>query len=106
MSMNKPTLGRPVAHANIVKEPAEQNPAYTDWKALGLDFKSPFDILYKPMAIPDSAVKAAPKKPRQTTREKVLASLREKGESHFNTPIMTRAECDRTTAIAGKVGFA
>lgn len=75
----------------------------TDWKALGLPDHSPFDILSRPRA--EINTKAAPKKrgpkPR-TALQKVLGSLRDPGDSsRFNTPIMTRAESDRTLAIQG-----
>lgn len=52
----------------------------TDWKALGLDFLSPFEILGRPRAqLADP--KPRRKKPRMTSRDKTLASLRERGEA-------------------------
>jgi hypothetical protein len=52
----------------------------TDWKALGLDFRSPFDILGRPRVQP-AEPKPRRRKPRMTSRDKTLASLREKGEA-------------------------
>lgn len=52
----------------------------TDWKALGLDFLSPFDILRRPRATTPAGCAPRPKKPRKTSLEKTLASLRERGE--------------------------
>lgn len=73
-----------------------------DWQALGLPDHSPFAILARPRAQAPAPVAPKPKKHRPTRREKVLASLREPGETNFNVPIMTRAESDRTLAIAGR----
>lgn len=86
---------------------ADRDPsAYTsDFEALGLPDHSPFDILSRPRALPSTSAQPPMKrgpKHRQTTREKVLASLREPGETNFNVPIMTRAESDRTLAIGGR----
>jgi len=85
---------------------ADRDPsAYTsDFEALGLPDRSPFDILSRPRA--EINTKAAPKKrgpkPR-TALQKVLGSLRDPGDSsRFNTPIMTRAESDLTLAIGGR----
>lgn len=70
----------------------------SDWKRIGLDFKSPFDILDKPRAEP------APPKPKKkkarTQKERVMASLEDLPKTnHFNTDIMTREESDRTISI-------
>lgn len=79
----------------------EQNPAHTDWKALGLDFHSPFAILSQPRA-PIKEAPPKPKKVRKTMQERVIASLEDPKPGHFNTDIPTRAESDRTLAIAGR----
>ena len=74
----------------------------TDWKAIGLDFHSPFEILSRPRA-PIKEAPPKPKKVRKTMQERVIASLQDlPNPSHFNTDIMTRAESDRTMAIAGR----
>lgn len=73
-----------------------------DFAALGLPDHSPFAILSRPRAQSPAPVEPKPKKPRQTIQQKVLASLREPGETNFNVPIMTRAESDRTLAIQGR----
>jgi hypothetical protein len=68
----------------------------TDFKALGLDFASPFDICYKPR----SEIKAPkPKKPAKTMQERVIASLEDPKPGHFNTDIPSREESDKTLAI-------
>lgn len=83
-----------------------QDPAQTDWQAIGLPDHSPFDILSRPRAVPNSKAKAPRKRgPRKTRLQKVLATLDNKGNTAFNTPIMSREESDRTNAIAGR-GFA
>lgn len=101
MSTFSTTGGRPTMHAGLDRLQADQNPAYTDFAALGLPDHSPFAILSRPRA-ELKETPAKPKKIRPTQREKVLASLREPGETNFNTPIMTRAESDRTLAIQGR----
>jgi len=75
----------------------------SDWKALGLLDKSPFDILSRPRAEikPSMAPKKRGPKQKRTQIERVLASLEDK-PNHFAVPIMTRAESDRTSAIAGR----
>lgn len=74
------------------------NEAFTsNWKALGLDFRSPFDILNRPRATP-----RPPKvrKPAKSQRERVIASLEDLPRpSHFNTDIPSREESDRTLSI-------
>lgn len=73
------------------------NEAFTsDFKALGLDFKSPFDILSKPLATPRPP---KPKKPAKTQRERIIASLEDPKPGHFNTDIPSREESDRTASI-------
>lgn len=84
-----------------------QDPAQTDWQALGLPDASPFEILSRPRAVPNAAAKPARKRgPKPSLAQRVIASLtdRKAGRS-FNTDIMSRAESDRTNAIAGR-GFA
>lgn len=68
----------------------------TDWKAIGLDFHSPFDILNRPRATPRPP---RPKKPAKTQRERIIASLEDPKPGHFNTDIPSRAESDRTASI-------
>lgn len=58
------------------------DPARTDWEALGLPDHSPFDILSRPRAVPNPAAHAPQKrgpKPSRTNREKTLAALRSRG---------------------------
>lgn len=74
----------------------------TDWDSIGLPDQSPFDILSRPRAVPDTA--KAPKKrgPKPSARERVIASLRDPEEGRrvrFNVDIMSRAETDRSNAI-------
>lgn len=70
----------------------------SDWKAIGLDFKSPFDILSKPIAEP----KPKKKRKAKTQKERVIASLQDIPKpGHFNTDILSREESDRTMAIRG-----
>lgn len=69
----------------------------TDFKALGLNFHSPFDILKLPKATPRAPKK---KKPAKTQIEWVMASLQDPPRPrHFNTDIPTREESDRTISI-------
>lgn len=101
MSTFSTTGGRPTMHAGIDRLQADQNPAYTDWQALGLPDHSPFEILRRPRA----PIKPAPvkvKKPSRTRLQQVLAALNDPTESNFNVPIMSRAESDRTLAIQGR----
>lgn len=102
MSTFSTTGGRPTMHAGLDRLQADQNPAYTDWEALGLPDHSPFAILSRPRAIP--ATPSAPKKrgPRKNWREKVLATLDNKGNTAFNVPIMSREQSDRTLSIQGR----
>lgn len=71
----------------------------TDWKALGLQDQSPFDILSRPRA--ELKPTQAPKKrgPKKTQIERVLASLNDPPRNAFNVDLMTREETDRTNAI-------
>lgn len=70
----------------------------SNWKAMGLDFHSPFEILSRPRAELKERVK--PKKVRKTRHQQVLAALEDPvTTSHFNTPIPTREESDRTISI-------
>lgn len=76
----------------------------TDFDKLGLPDHSPFAILSRPRATLqacDAPKKRGPK-PKRTQREKVLASLRDNKADHFNTPIPTREEGDRTMAILNR----
>lgn len=84
-----------------------QDPTHTDWQALGLPDQSPFDILARPRAVPNASAKPARKRgPKPSLAQRVIASLTDrKTGSSFNTDIMSRAESDRTNAIAGR-GFA
>lgn len=102
MSQFSTTGGRPAMHTGLERLPVDQNPAYTDWKALGLDFNSPFDILSKPRAIPATPSASKKRGPRKNWREKVLATLDNKGNTAFNVPIMSREQSDRTLAIHGR----
>lgn len=76
----------------------------TDFAALGLPDHSPFDILSRPKAMP--ATCAQPKKrgpkPKRTTREKVLASLRDNKADRFNTHILSREELDQANAVRNR----
>jgi hypothetical protein len=64
----------------------------TDFKALGLQDHSPFDILRRPQ------IKcAAPKKRGTNFVSTGLVDL--PAASHFNTDIMSREESDRTASI-------
>ena len=85
----------------------EQDPAYTDWQALGLPDQSPFAILSRPRAIPNAAAKAPRKRgPKPSISQRVIASLTDLPKpARFCTDIPSRSESDRTNAIAGK-GFA
>lgn len=76
---------------------ADRDPsAYTtDYKALGLPDHSPFAILERPLAQPKPP---RPRKVQKTKREMMLAALEDK-PSHFNTPIPSREESDKTLAI-------
>ena len=56
------------------------DPLHTDWKALGLDFLSPFDILRRPRAVPNAAAKRK-RSPKPSLAQRAIASLREKGEA-------------------------
>lgn len=79
-----------------------QDPAQTDWQALGLPDASPFEILSRPRA-PLAQPKPKPKKVRKSRLEQTLASLEDLPRPiRFNTDIMSRAESDRTNAIAGR----
>jgi hypothetical protein len=99
MSIFSTTGGRPAAHTSTVSDPA-QNPAHTDWKALGLDFNSPFDILSKPLAEPKALQAPRKRGPKPSLAQRVIASLRDlPGPTRFSTDIMSRAESDRTMAI-------
>lgn len=99
--------GRPGLYAGLTRSESEDNPAHTDWKALGLPDKSPFDILSQPRAVPNAAAKPPRKRgPKPSLAQRVIASLTDrKTGSSFNTDILSKAECDRTNAIAGR-GFA
>lgn len=63
----------------------------------------PFEVLYRPRA--PMAISQPPKKRGPKARNhiaKTLAALRDPDAGNkFNTPIMTRAESDRTLAIQG-----
>tara|TARA_B100001250_G_scaffold410687_1_gene437637 strand:- start:1101 stop:1367 length:267 start_codon:yes stop_codon:yes gene_type:complete len=85
----------------------DQNPANTDWQALGLPDQSPFDILSRPRAVPNAAAKPPRKRgPKPSVAQRVIASLRDLPKpARFCTDIMSKAESDRTNAIAGR-GFA
>lgn len=74
------------------------NEAFTsNFKALGLDFHSPFDILGRPKAEPRPP---KPKKVRKTKLQLTLAALEDPiTTGHFNTSIPTREESDRTISI-------
>lgn len=75
----------------------------TDFAALGLPDRSPFDILSRPKATPamcEPPKKLGPK-PRNCI-DKTLASLRDNKGDRFNTPIPTREEGDRTMAILNR----
>lgn len=77
----------------------------TDWDSIGLPDQSPFDILSRPRAVPDTA--RAPKKrgPKPSIRERVIASLRDPGERRptaFNVDILNQAESDRTQSIRNR----
>jgi hypothetical protein len=76
----------------------------TDFEVLGVPDHSPFAILYRPReaVMPSTAPKKTGPKPARTKFQKVMGSLREPGDSRFNTAIATRAESDRTLAIAGR----
>lgn len=79
----------------------------TNFQAIGLPDQSPFDILSRPRAVPNAAAKPARKRgPKPSLAQRIIASLsdRKTGRS-FNTDIMSKAESDRTNAIAGR-GFA
>lgn len=73
-----------------------------DFVALGLPDPSPFDILSRPRAEPKPHKPPRKRGPRKTRLQKVLATLDNKGNTAFNTPIMSREESDRTLAIAGR----
>lgn len=106
MSTFSTTGGRPAMHTGIDRLTVDQNPAYTDWQALGLPDHSPFDILSRPRAVPNLKAKAPQKRgPRKTRLQKVLATLNNRQNTAFNTDILSKKECDRTNAIAGR-GFA
>lgn len=83
---------------------ADRDPsAYTsDFEALGLPDHSPFDILSRPRAVPNTSAQPPMKrgpKPR-TALMKTLASLEDLPKpSHFNTDIMSREESDKTLSI-------
>lgn len=75
-----------------------------DFDKLGLPDHSPFAILDRPIATParcEMPKKRGPK-PKRTNRDKVMASLRDNKGDHFNTPIPTREEGDRTMAILNR----
>jgi hypothetical protein len=100
MSQFSTTGGRPAMHTGLDRLPVDQNPAYTDWKALGLDFNSPFDILSKPRAEPKAMQAPRKRGPKPSLAQRVIASLRDlPGPTRFSTDIMSRAESDRTMAI-------
>lgn len=61
------------------------DPRHTDWEAIGLPDKSPFDILSRPRAQAPAEPAPKPSKPRMTNHEKTLASLREPAERRRKT---------------------
>lgn len=57
------------------------DPLHTDWMAIGLPDRSPFDILSRPRAVPNAAVRPPRKRsPKPSAAQRAAASLREKGE--------------------------
>lgn len=60
----------------------------TNWQAIGLPDRSPFDILSRCRA-----------KIKPSKAPKRMPALRDNTSDHFNTPITTREESDRTASI-------
>ena len=88
-----------------LKDPGRDASAYLiDFDKLGIPDHSPFAILSKPRATPkpmNTPKKRGPR-PKQTTRDRTLASLRDNTGNPFNTLIPTRDESDRTMAIMNR----